>query len=612
MILLLLLLLFPCVANATVWYVRSDGAAYGTTSTTCNGLYDVAYSAGNGPNCAVSHPFYITGVDANCGGAASKLAAGDTLIIAPKTGGYDMGYGASNTSGSSSYPWDCHMRPITSGSSSSNKTKIYGSNYGNCSTIDQATELYGKERSYWVLDLQGSDNVDIQCLNITDHSECRYNSPINDGDACSSSYPYGDFAQRGLKSSGSDYINLKDIWIHGIAAEGMSISTPSYWTTDNLNVWANTGINVNFNGTGAGGTTDAATGTMTFNRGIIAWGGCTEKYPVSSSSYDGITLYDPKMCCSQDQGCTSDGIGTNSNGASWILNNVTFTRNVADGLDLLYVDQSGGSVTLSNVKSIKNSGNQIKTSGIALINNPIVDGDCGYFSGKSYTWEYSGNCGTWNFTNQSTCETGHAGCEWNSGDSKCYNFSDHCRAGGDAFSNTFQAGTSVRIRGATLVNLTGNSAFNISARNHSSTTCQSDNILDVKNMVANASTAYLGGTPQWINIDSSCSSSTRTYAYSNIYNFSSNPTGTGNVFTNTNLSGTIAGTDQNVYLSLTSPANGIADSTATGALSTDFNNYPRTVPWDAGALEYGSEPTTVSISKSISGSFRLSGSLKVN
>ena len=214
LILTLAILLSCSSAKATTYYVRADGGVKGTTSTTCNGQYDVAYNASspNGPNCALNHPFWLTGVAADCGNTSGVMEAGDTAIIYPKAGGYAMGLGSPNTSGSAWWPWECYMKSPPSGANSSNKTKIYGSNYANCSSISSATELYGVRRSYQVINLQGADNIDLRCLNITDHSDCRYNSSISDGDVCPNSYPYtGDFAKLGVKSSYSDNIYMKDI-----------------------------------------------------------------------------------------------------------------------------------------------------------------------------------------------------------------------------------------------------------------------------------------------------------------------------------------------------------------------------------------------------------------
>jgi hypothetical protein len=581
---LLLAIAFSLISSslwAATKYVRSDGG----TPTQCTGAADAAYDgSGTGEACAHSHPFWTFGVDANCAVSAGRnYSAGDTIIINFES--FKMGLGAPNTNpGASAFPYDCHILPILSGSDANTKTKIYGENYASCSDISSATELYGAEDSDYIINLLGSSNVDARCIHITDHSECRFRSTLNDGDSCVETFPGQDYAEVGLKSAGSENIELHDFWITGMAGEGASISTPTNWVLGNVNVWGNAGINYNFNGTGAGGTTDQATGTMIFNGGTIAWAGCTLNYPPTYSSYDGITLADPKTCCSQSQGCAADGLGTESNEATWNFANVVFLRNVADGLDLLYHDVDGGTgvVTVNGSKFFKNSGNQLKVGGNSVVTNNAIDADCLAFQGESYTWEYAGDCTTWNGTNQSTCENGHPGCEWDSNGSTCENFSDHCRAAGNAVSLAFQTNTDVYFEGNTIVNTVNAEPFTVTARHIGS--CTSGNKLIIKNSVV-GTTNGLG----WINIDGSCTNIDVTQDHSVIYGFLSNPSGTGNSFTNPGLSGLILGSDQNFLIpSTSSSAYNIADETATHQGSDDMFDFARGAAWDAGAIEFGS------------------------
>lgn len=363
-----------------------------------------------------------------------------------------------------------------------------------------------------------------------------------------------------------------------MASEAASIDTPSNWILDEVNMIANAGINYNFNGTGASGTTDQATGTMTFTGGVVAFAGCTGKYPRTTSDYDGITLYDPKRCCSQDQGCAADGLGSQSNSADWVFDHVTFVRNVADGLDKLYHDQGAGTIQIFGSKFFKNSGNQVKAGGNTFITNTAIDADCMYFDGKSFTWQYAGNCRTWDSTSQSTCETGHAGCEWDSALSHCLNFSDNCRAGGNAIALAYQSNTDVYVEGISVTNTVTGEPFLVVARNLAN--CAANNLLVIKNSIFTTVNGL-----NWIGVDSSCTSSTRTQDHSIIYGFTTNPSGTGNTYTNPNLSGEIAGSDADFLLP--SADNG-ADETAANQGSDDMFDFARGVSWDRGAIEYGS------------------------
>jgi hypothetical protein len=249
------------------------------------------------------------------------------------------------------------------------------------------------------------------------------------------------------------------------------------------------------------------------------------------------------------------------------------------------VDGGAGTVTFKNGKALGNSGNQIKVGGTGIVTNTTVDANCNYFSGKSYTWQYGGSCSTWNSTNTSTCETGHAGCEYNTDTNECLNFSDHCRAGGNAFSFAFQTGTDIYVEGVSVVNTVTGEPFTITARNIAN--CAAGNLLVIKNSIFTTVNG-LG----WMNVDSSCSSATVTQDHSVIYGFTTNPSGTGNVFTDPALSGTILGSSANFLIPSTgSSAYNIADETATHQTSNDMFNFARGAAWDAGAIEFGSTDT---------------------
>lgn len=588
-----LLLVLVGDAGATTYYVKSTGGTCGGGSPRCNGQ-STADDPGSGTNQTCACKYYLQAVghwdDGSAGGQAGIISGGDTLIILDTQ---RVGYDAALAGCSTSYPYGCIPRPLPDGIDSSNKTKLYGVNYASCSSIGSATEMWGSERLEFLLNLRDSDNVDVRCLHLTDHSDCRYQSSLNDGDVCDEgTYPFGDYAYRGIESTAANNVNLENLWVTGMASEGASIDTPSNWNASNVNFWGNAGINYNFNGTGVSGTTDQATGTMTFTNGSVAWAGCTLAYPPTSSSYDGVTLYDPKRCCSQDQSCAADGLGSQSNEATWIFDGTDFIHNVADGLDLLYHDVDGGSgtVTVKNGKYIGNSGNQVKVGGNGVLTNLAVDANCNYFSGKSYTWEYGGNCSTWDATSQSTCETGHAGCEWDGGTGCggqpcCKNFSDHCRSAGNAFSFAFQTGTDISIEGVTVVNTVNAEPISIGARNIAN--CAAGNVLSVKNSIFTTVNGL-----NWTNVDSSCTSATRTQTNSVIWGFTSNPSGTGNVYTDPGLSGTILGSSANFLIpSTSSSAYNIADETAANQTSDDMFGFDRGAAWDAGAIEFGSTDT---------------------
>src|SRR3990167_4927719 len=122
---------------------------------------------------------------------------------------------------------------------------------------------------------------------------------------------------------------------------------------------------------------------MTFTKTNIQFNGCGETYPDKK----------PYNCYSQDQGGYGDGFGTHQTGGNWIFNNVDFSHNVSDGLDLLY-HNGNGTITIKRSRFEGNAGNQVKTSPETLIEKSVIIGNCAYFHDKSIVWKKEGfnNC----------------------------------------------------------------------------------------------------------------------------------------------------------------------------------------------------------------------------
>src|SRR5574342_552019 len=111
MSLTLVVSLLASSALAATFYVRTDGGS----DQQCTGTVDAAYpGSGTGQPCAWDHPFRALPPD------------GTPRIV-----------GAQWSSG-------CRVAP----------------------------ELWGTERADFIVDLTGSSNVEIRCLEITDHSGC--------------------------------------------------------------------------------------------------------------------------------------------------------------------------------------------------------------------------------------------------------------------------------------------------------------------------------------------------------------------------------------------------------------------------------------------------------
>lgn len=365
------LLLFASSVFGNTYYVRTDGG----TPTQCSGLVNAAYS-GNILNrsCAWSNPLWVFPPNIDGGDPANKplIAGGDTLIIGQ--GSYQMGMPLNLGNWSScnvNWQYDCHAQPVPSGTAAS-PTRIMGANYANCSSGTSAPQLWGSGGSGSVLNLTGSSNVLVECLEITDHSNCIQNQ----ADASVKCLAGGLWAANGITDTDgkadnipSTNVTLQDVNIHGMAKYGVLAGNISGWTVNH--------VKINANGFG-GFSTDlspaysVSSGSNTFTNVEIAWNGCAENYPAS-------TIWG---CWGQQTGGYGDGVGSSSasDRGTWTFQDVAVSNNTQDGLDFLHADPSAV-ITFDRVNAQRNAGNQLKTNGTATISNSIVNGYCASFVG---------------------------------------------------------------------------------------------------------------------------------------------------------------------------------------------------------------------------------------
>lgn len=365
----LLLLVLCSSAEATTWYVRTDGGSYGTTSTTCNGQTDAAYTGGNGPNCAVNHPFEVLGIKDN-NPRTQRIAGGDTVII--KNGSYRMGHTPGVYDGGSCYTaWtgDCFMVPLPSGPNSSTKTKIYGEGYASCTT---KPELWGSNAAYMIFNLEGTSNVDIQCLDITDHDDCGGNS----GNNCSgTSDPYATAGVRGWNGSNVEFTNVK---VHGMAATGMYLGKQTDLSMTDVQIYGNGMSGIDQDNPSHSGN-NSWSGTSTFTRVDVNWNGCAENYPVDGGYNN---------CTDQNDSGYGDGWGSPGGGTSGSFTFVDseFRFNTSDGLDLLYLGDPAALITIERTLFEGNVGNAVKVGGgdVILRNNAVI-ANCGLWDDLAFT-----------------------------------------------------------------------------------------------------------------------------------------------------------------------------------------------------------------------------------
>lgn len=347
-------------AEAATYFVRSDGG----DARQCTGRVDAAYHGrgrGRGRNCAWKHPF-----NALPPGGDARIAGGDTLVIGP--GDYMIGYGATGAGRcDDNSRWECRMPPVPSGPNAAAMTRILGR--GHDSGCAAPPTLWGTERVDSVLNLEGSSNVEVGCLQITDHSDCveLHSDPAARCERDRA--PYGAWASVGLSSSASHNVSLHDLNIHGLAHTGILAGGLRDWTLERVKINGNGWVGWDGD---IGEHRSANTGSIVMRDIEIAWNGCGE-YWQSGKVH---------ACWAQQAGGYGDGLGTAATGGHWLIERARVHHNTSDGIDLLYLDGADSSVTLRQVYAAGNAGNQIKTRGTALIENSVVVGQCAYFNGR--------------------------------------------------------------------------------------------------------------------------------------------------------------------------------------------------------------------------------------
>lgn len=360
-------------AGATL-YIRSDGGS----AQQCSGLVDAPYpGSGTNQDCAWNHPF-----QALPPGGEARLLGGDTLII--KAGSYMLGYGApgaENCEYEGSYA--CSMVPIPSGPDANHPTRVLGEGWDSgCST---PPELWGSGRPFHLVDMTDASNVELACLEITDHASCIEDHLFVTGGSpytCQrDNPPYGDWAAVGLYAEDSSNVLLRDLNIHGLANTAIQAGRLTDWTVENVRLAGNGLAGWNFDLVGDGSESENH-GTLTFRHWLVEWNGCGETYPDQQHV----------ACWGQEAGGYGDGAGFGgTTGGHYIIEDSAFLHNTSDGLDMLYVRLPGSLIEIRRTISADNDGNQIKTSGDVIIENSLIVSNCGYFHDMQF-WNNDDDC----------------------------------------------------------------------------------------------------------------------------------------------------------------------------------------------------------------------------
>jgi hypothetical protein len=315
-----------------------------------------------------------------------------------------MGFGAPNTGWCDSWSaYDCHLPALPSGPEQAHPTRILGAGWDR--GCNNAPQLWGSERPWQILSLDGTSNAVVSCLEITDHSACVESYGGDPSLNCErNTPPYGHWAAGGIYAANSSNVTLSHLNIHGLANYGIHAGLLSNWTVSNLRIAANGWVGWDGDtDTSAGGS--ACSGTMVFKNVTVEWNGCAETYPSGT----------PIGCWAQSAGGYGDGMGLGTTGGDWRLEDSVFRYNTSDGLDMLYVRLNPSSIRINRTRAYGNAGDQMKVNGPARIENSLMVSNCTFFDGKSFTYNV-----------------------------------DHCRAGGSALALNPRIGSQISVVNSTI------------------------------------------------------------------------------------------------------------------------------------------------------------------
>ena len=390
---LFLALLVSLPLSAETWYVRQDGGTrYSIRATTgqCDGKGDAPYS-GKGVNqhCAFKDYRYLWD-DQTYNNDAWVIAGGDTVIIrgcasGPNSTAPDcrVGWDAATGPGAG-YTWclgggttACQNPHIPAGTAAQH-TRILGQNYANCGTAtttdrSKLTQIFGGFGVGTPLDLRGAQYVDVECIEITRHSNCIWFGTPAVPSSCPGQNPVADFDSDGVRTDANTHdVLMQDMWIHGHTGRGVKGPIGGVVTCLRCDLAYNGGAGWDFDD---GAATPMGPGALwNFLYSTIEWSGCNQEYP----AVDPIPV---ASCYSQSTGGYGDGVGTPAGtGLSANIDHSQFLYNTQDGLDFGHVD-TGGPYTLSITNSLAygNNGGAFKwgpNETTAVFTNNVAIANC--------------------------------------------------------------------------------------------------------------------------------------------------------------------------------------------------------------------------------------------
>lgn len=405
---IILTLLFCLAASsnamAATKYVLINGGPGGTTSTTCNGTANVAFTGSNGPNCAFNHPNWaIPGTNTTSypdNPTTFAMASGDTLIVGPG----DYRFGCQGTSGNTScldlsknftvnFTTDAYVagEHIPPNGTAGAHTVIIGCSATGCGT--------GPKPVFWMAGsmntlflLTGRSYVDFQDIEITDHSVDQYGGCRTRQDVAG--YPFnslcGKVAFRAL--GGWHHLTFKGVDVHGVGERAFFMSgsgpsgTPVETLIEDSVIEGSAAPNWEMDGCNNDGSC-GITGNITFRRTKMRWAGCAEAYPVVRGPGNTGRLPVANGCRNSNNGGYGDNLGTSDTGGNWLFEDFTCSHATEDCIDLLYLGKTShgfnyGAPTITVIRSeFEGSVGAALKGPVTKIEDSVVIGNCAWWAG---------------------------------------------------------------------------------------------------------------------------------------------------------------------------------------------------------------------------------------
>ena len=369
------------------WYVRPDGGTrYSAArvaaglSAQCDGKHNAPYP-GKGVNrpCAFNDYRFLWDDQAEYGKLHWVIAGGDKVILAG--GPWRVGFSQGATSND---PWcrggsgtfGCTNPPIPAGTPD-HHTRILGANYGSCSNNNhpdksKMTQIFGGFGVYTPMNIAGTQNLDIQCLEITRHSQCTLGGDPPFPAGCRKSSPVDDYDSDGIEEDNKTAnVTLVDLWIHGHPGRGIKGPIGGEVTATRVDIAYNESAGWDFDD---GSSTPFGPGAAWhFNYSTIEWSGCYQEYPI-------VHHYSATSCYGQSNQGYGDGVGTAPGQELDVyIDHSIFRYNTQDGEDFGHVDHGRHTFQVTDSISYGNSGGAFKWGwGFTkvLFENNVAIGDC--------------------------------------------------------------------------------------------------------------------------------------------------------------------------------------------------------------------------------------------